>query len=220
MRYVEIHTSILVPHVHLAEFDVHNVVGTRFMLMDSIVGPSLDEVWDRLTPKGHEQAIRQLCGFQSELLKLEFPAIGSLLDEHGTLGPLSRSCMYPSLLGLDCGPFKTTKEYLLANVSAEPKLIQETPENWREQRKDLQNLSGGLDDTSLEDAHEWLRLLYEGVQGLRDDILDLPESPFVLFHDDFFSGRMWSFRLKIQPSWWEFWIGKVREWLLYGTTTA
>ncbi len=70
-------------------------------------------------------------------------------------------------------------------MSAELKLVQENPDNWREQRKETANLSGGLEDTSIEDGREWLRLLYEGIRGLRDDILDPPESPFVLFHDDF-----------------------------------
>lgn len=116
---------------------------------------------------------------------MEFPAIGSLLDDQDTLGPLSRSCSYPSLLSLDCGPFKTTKEYLLANVSAELKLVQENPENWRKQRNETANLSGGLEDTLIEDAREWLRLLHEGIRGLRNDLLDPPENPFVFFHDDF-----------------------------------
>ncbi|PBK92635.1 hypothetical protein ARMGADRAFT_1165711 [Armillaria gallica] len=175
MRYIETQTSIPIPHIHLVEYDAQNSVGTRFMLMDKIAGSTLNEVWDAFTPEEREQVVRQLVGFQAELLKLEFPAIGSLLDDQGTLGPLSRSCSYPSLLSLDCGPFKTTKD------SGVP----ENPENWQKQRKETANLSGGLEDTPIEDAREWLRLLHEGIRGLRDDILDKPESPFVLFHDDF-----------------------------------
>ncbi len=36
MRYVETHTSIPISHVHIAEYDAQNSVGTRFMLMDKV----------------------------------------------------------------------------------------------------------------------------------------------------------------------------------------
>ncbi|KAK0241082.1 kinase-like domain-containing protein [Armillaria nabsnona] len=112
MRYVETHTSIRIPRVHLAEFDSANAVGTRFMLMDRIVGSSLGKVWPTLQPEGHETVVRQLAGFQAELLKLEFPVLGSMSEDRKALTA-------------------------------------------------------------------------EGVKGLQDDILDPPDNPYVLFHDDF-----------------------------------
>ncbi len=36
MRYVETHTSIPIPHIHLVEYDAQNCVGTRFILMDKV----------------------------------------------------------------------------------------------------------------------------------------------------------------------------------------
>ncbi|SJK98174.1 uncharacterized protein ARMOST_01435 [Armillaria ostoyae] len=184
MRYVEAHTSIPIPHIHLAEFDSTNAVGTRFMLMDRIVGSSLGKVWHTLQPEGRETVVRQLAGFQAELLKLEFPVLGSIIDEQGTVGPLSRSCTRPPLLGLECGPFKSTKDYMLANIYAELKLVQERHQE-QKQSEDRKALTGGLGDASLEDAQKWLSLLAEGVKGLQDGVLDPPDNPYILFHDDF-----------------------------------
>ncbi|PBK58812.1 hypothetical protein ARMSODRAFT_1027935 [Armillaria solidipes] len=155
MRYVEAHTSIPIPHIHLAEFDSTNAVRTRFMLMDR--------------PEGRETV---------------FPVLGSFIYEQGTVGPLSRSCTRPPLLGLDCGPFKSTKDYILANIYAEMKLVQERHQE-QKQSEDRKALTGGLGDASLEDEQKWLSLLAEGVKGLQDDALDPPHNPYVLFHDDF-----------------------------------
>lgn len=73
---------------------------------------------------------------------------------------------------------------MLANVYAELKFVQERPQDWQKQRE-VGKYCGGLEDTSLEDAQNWLSLLAEGISGLQDDILDPPDNPYVLFHDDF-----------------------------------
>ncbi|KAK0196025.1 hypothetical protein F5146DRAFT_1133491 [Armillaria mellea] len=52
-------------------------------------------------PEDHKKVVCRLSEFQAELLKLEFPGIGSLLDEQGTVGPLSRPCIRPPLLSFD-----------------------------------------------------------------------------------------------------------------------
>ncbi|PBK88458.1 hypothetical protein ARMGADRAFT_1015922 [Armillaria gallica] len=154
MRYVETHTSTPIPRVHLAEFDSTNAVGTRFMLMDRIVGSSLGKVWPTLQPEGRETVVRQLAGsFQAELLKLEFPVLGSVVDEQGIVGSLSCSCTHPPLLGLKCGPFKSTKDYMLANIYAELKLVQERYKE-KKQCEDRKALTDCLGDTSLQDTQK------------------------------------------------------------------
>ncbi|KAJ6622648.1 kinase-like domain-containing protein [Mycena sp. CBHHK59/15] len=190
LRYVKKKTTIPVPEVYHAVSDSENPVGARYILMERLSGQTLTAPWNTFTSDQRRNMIASLANFQAQLLELEFPAIGCLVDEQGTVGPLGLSCTYPFVLRDDCGPFKSSKDFLLAHVNAELDLLTNHVDEWTEKRQFWANLNGGFEDLPREYAIQWFQLLLDGISALPFELLDPPENAFVLYHDDFNSGNI------------------------------
>ncbi|KAJ7689800.1 kinase-like domain-containing protein [Mycena rosella] len=191
LRYVKKKTTIPVPEVYHAIPTADNPVGARYMLMQKVPGQVLLSQWTQLSVEGRQKVITQLADFQAQLLSLEFPTIGCLIDENGTVGPLGLSCTYPfALRNTNRGPFSSSKDFLLAHVNAELDLLTNHAADWTERRTTWAACNGGFDDLPATYAIQWFRLLLDGITALPSDLLDPPESPFVLFHDDFNEGNV------------------------------
>ncbi|KAJ7084643.1 kinase-like domain-containing protein [Mycena belliarum] len=191
LKYVRKHTTIPVPEVYHAVSTADNPVGARYMIMQRIPGRPLISQWMRFSAEERRRVVEQLADFQAQLLTLEFPTIGCLTDADGTVGPLGLSCSYPfSLRNANRGPFASSREFLLAHVQAELDLLTNRPADWTEQRQTWAACNGGFEDIPATYAIEWFKLLLDGITALPSDLIDPPESPFVLFHDDFNEGNI------------------------------
>lgn len=130
-----------------------------------------------------KDVVRQVAGIQAQLLQIRFPTIGSIIDEHGTVGPLGLSATYPfNLRDPHRGPFASSKEFLEAHVRCELSLIAD-PNQWALQRARWQNLNGGTDDMPLAYALRWFSLLLSAILALPSEVFEPPH--FSLSHDDF-----------------------------------
>ncbi|KAF7340433.1 Altered inheritance of mitochondria protein 9, mitochondrial [Mycena venus] len=184
LAFVKQHTSIPVPEVYHVEPNARNPVGARYMLMERIVGHPLGTTWNTMSPQQRQQVVTQLAGMEAELLSTRFPAIGSLIDGKGTLGPLGISATYPFALRDPLrGPFTSSKDFLVAHIRCELSLLKETPQDWVRQRAQWSNLNGGVDDIPASYATQWFQLLLDGILSLAPD--DFEPQDFALFHDDF-----------------------------------
>ncbi|KAJ7675120.1 hypothetical protein B0H17DRAFT_1334771 [Mycena rosella] len=164
LRYVQKNTTIPVPEVYHAVSTTDNPVGARYMLMQRIPGQLLLSQWTHSSAEGRRKVITQLADFQAQLLTLKLPKIGCLVDENGTVGPL---------------------DFLLAHVNAELDLLANRAVDWIKQRTTWAACNGGFDDLPAKYATQWFQLLLNGIMALPADLLGPPESPLVLFHDDF-----------------------------------
>ncbi|KAJ7490835.1 kinase-like domain-containing protein [Mycena latifolia] len=192
LRYVKKNTTIPVPEVYHAVSTADNPVGARYMLMQRIPGQLLISHWMQFSAEERRKVVAQLADFQAQLLQLEFPTIGCLVDENGTVGPLGLSCTYPFALrnSTDRGPFSSSRDFLLAYVRAELDLLTRRLAYWTEQRRTWSACNGGFDDLPASYAVEWFQLLLDGITALPADLLDPPDCAFVLFHDDFNEGNI------------------------------
>ncbi|CAK5263958.1 unnamed protein product [Mycena citricolor] len=154
MAYVRQNTSIPVPKLHYYDPDPHNAVGARYMIMDVVPGPRLSFVWDDLPPESRRSLVSQTGKLEKQLLDTRFPAIGSLVDEHGVLGELC--CQYGNpnpLLPEHRGPFSSSRDYLLAHARSSLQAYTD-------------RAAAGADVAFCNYAIRWLGLATEGISAL------------------------------------------------------
>ncbi|KAJ7693741.1 kinase-like domain-containing protein [Mycena olivaceomarginata] len=183
LEFVKKHTSIPVPGLYHSESDINNALGTRYTIMQRITGESLGTCWSSMSPEQRKDVVRQLAGIQAQLLQLPFPTIGSIIDGHGTVGPLGLSSTYPfNLRDPHRGPFASSKQFLEAHVRCELSLISDRNQ-WTLQRTHWHNINGGMDDMPATYAIRWFSLLLAAILALPSEEFDHPH--FSLCHDDF-----------------------------------
>ena len=130
ISFIRSHTSIPIPEVFALELTSDNPVRVPYHLESFIEGRPLSERWmDQLL--GNESArmkvLEDLAGFMSQLHTLHFDSIGSLAFGGDGVFPhveamVKMKSSYENLLNGDdvwgtaslCGPFKSTRDYLLA----------------------------------------------------------------------------------------------------------
>ena len=113
MRYVKEHSDIPVPGIFYSDLDPSNAVGAPYVLMETLHGKPLIEIWDNLNLDHKKSVITQIAGVLGQLARLNFDEIGSLQDEE--IGPLH--LMYWE--GDPRGPFKTAEDFLLSFVNSD-----------------------------------------------------------------------------------------------------
>jgi hypothetical protein len=74
-------------------------------------------------PGGAGKTCNQIATFESRLHENGLDSIGVLIDENGTVGPLGSSCTGMHVLPDNRGPFKSSKELLLASIYIELSLV-------------------------------------------------------------------------------------------------
>ncbi|KAM5448395.1 Phosphotransferase enzyme [Microsporum audouinii] len=118
-------------------------VGAEYIVMEKAAGTSLKEIWPRLTSEEKTDIVLAIVNFDVKLLNNPLQGIGSLYYpediptgtkhlpafENGrwVLGPITDRRFFDDLKGellLDRGPWKTTKEYIVAVCHREMKAIQ------------------------------------------------------------------------------------------------
>lgn len=124
MRYVEQHTTIPVPKVHLLEANHNNDVGMQYMIMERMPGVHLYKIWDELSLEHQISLIGDIAKVLKQLAGLEFPNIGMLDSEFC----VRSFCALPKIsvqeptetgarpVNIGLGPFSSTVEFLEAFV--------------------------------------------------------------------------------------------------------
>ncbi|KAJ7253748.1 hypothetical protein B0H12DRAFT_1116484 [Mycena haematopus] len=188
LAYVRKHTSIPVPQVYHAEIDTDNALGTRYTIVERMVGVNLDQLWDTMGAKEREALARELGLLEAKMLQTRFPKIGCIIDRDGGVGPMAPSCTYDfTLRPPHCGPFTSSKALLEAHVRSELARMDE-PETWIAARRSVSSVNGGTEDLPLRYAVQWFSLLLAGVLDMQGT--ELTATDFTLCHDDFNLGNM------------------------------
>ncbi|KAJ7253751.1 hypothetical protein B0H12DRAFT_579186 [Mycena haematopus] len=188
LAYVRKHTSIPVPQVYHAEIDTNNALGTRYTIVERMVGVSLVQLWHTTGPKEREALARELGLLEAKLLQTRFPKIGCIIDGDGGVGPMAPSCIYDfTLRAPHRGPFTSSKALLEAHVRSELARMDE-PETWIAARRRVSSVNGGTEDLPLRYTVQWFSLLLAGVLDMQG--AELAAANFTLCHDDFNLGNI------------------------------
>ncbi|KAJ7174465.1 kinase-like domain-containing protein [Mycena filopes] len=183
LRFLKAHApSIPVPDVYAWDGDDANPVGAPYMLMERISGVLYK---GRCDAAGRAHIAAQVAAYETELRNLPLSSIGCLVDAAGTVGPLVRTCAF-GLMPNDRGPFKTSKEFLLACVGIQLDLLA-VGDDWTAERTACSDFNGGAGALSREYAARWFSLLRDAIAALPDDP---PATTFRLAHTDFNQGNM------------------------------
>jgi hypothetical protein len=122
VQYIIHNTSIPVPQIYGFDVSCENELGRPYVFMEKAYGQPLsgymDGSWDQY-PDGLERIVRKWGEYAIELATLRFDSIGSLFRRNDSEHEV-RELITPYHLNLDsnpnvnCGPFKSTVDYLLA----------------------------------------------------------------------------------------------------------
>ncbi|KAJ7261744.1 kinase-like domain-containing protein [Mycena haematopus] len=186
LRFVKTQTSIPVPELYHWDADEANPVGAPYMLMERVSGVFLPRAY-KITTAGLTKLVTQIANFEAEVYYHPLNSIGCLVDADGTVGPLVRPCTY-GLVPNDRGPFKSSKQYLLACVGSELDEVRAT-KKWIAQRTKISSFNGGVDALSADYAERWFQLLHQAITTLPDELPSCPDV-FRLVHTDFQSGNL------------------------------
>ena len=141
-----------------------------------------------MTPARWRKLVAQVAGFEVELYDNPLPSIGSLVDANGTVGPLVRSCTTSLLPAKDRGPYKSSKQYMLAYVDIELDDLKATDE-WTAGRTSCSQFNGGAESLPAEYAIQWFQLLRDAIMKLPEELPTCPPV-FRLVHCDFTAGNL------------------------------
>ncbi|KAJ7512258.1 hypothetical protein B0H11DRAFT_2214061 [Mycena galericulata] len=180
-------TSIPAPELYIWDSDKTNPVGAPYMLMQRLSGFLFGPIIPQITAAGRTKLATQVARYEVELYDNHLSSIGCLIDAAGTVGPLVPTCT-GGLVPNERGPFKSSKEFLLACVALELDLVTATDE-WTAKRTAFSNSNGGVDALSAEYAERWFQLLHEAIMGLPEELPTLPPV-FRLVHTDFNEGNL------------------------------
>ncbi|KAJ7261750.1 hypothetical protein B0H12DRAFT_1272323 [Mycena haematopus] len=186
MRFVKSQTSIPVPELYHWDANEANSGGAAYMLMERISGVFLPRAHE-ITAAGLTKLVTQIASFEVEVYDHPLNSIGCLINADGTVGPLVRPCTY-GLVPNDKGPFKSSKQFLLACVGRELDEVR-TTEKWIAQRTKISSFNGGVDALSADYAERWFQLLHQAITTLPDELPSCPEV-FRLVHTDFQSSNL------------------------------
>ncbi|KAJ7247354.1 hypothetical protein C8J57DRAFT_1359563 [Mycena rebaudengoi] len=175
--------SIPVPQLHYWDGDESHPVGAAYMLMQRVSGVLLGR---GITAAAVTRLVTQIANFEVDLYDNPLNAIGSLINVNGTVGPLVRPCTV-GLVPNDRGPYKSSKQFLLACVAHELDEVRAT-EEWTAQRTEFSAFNSGVDALSAEYAERWFQLLHGAIQSLPEELPMYPDV-FRLVHTDFKDGN-------------------------------
>lgn len=86
MEYIAANSDVPVPRVYFHDFNAHNRVGARFMLVERFPGSPLYEFWDELSLDHKICVVSDMERILARLSRLKFDQIGSIHDD-GNVGP-------------------------------------------------------------------------------------------------------------------------------------
>ncbi|KAF7370423.1 Phosphotransferase family protein [Mycena sanguinolenta] len=194
LRFIKSKTSIPVPQLYHWDSDPTNPIGTRYMLMQRIPAPVLAHVMKDISYAGWRKIVIQIAHYETQLLGNPLSSIGALFDEHGTVGRLIPTCTAPFLLRQDRGPFRCSKDFLLASVDSQLDLIINHRVQWTAWRAHWSELNGGVESIPAEYAVRWFELLRDAICNMPDELhLQFPQLPATVFrlaHTDFNEGNL------------------------------
>ncbi|KAJ6532798.1 hypothetical protein B0H10DRAFT_172850 [Mycena sp. CBHHK59/15] len=187
LRFLKAKTSIPVPSLYDWDDDGANPVGVPYMLMQRLSGRLFGPIIPQITAAGRMKLATQVARYEVELYDNSLSSIGCLVDADGTVGPLVPTCT-GGLIPNDRGPFKSSKQFLLACVALELDLVKATDE-WTAKRTTCSTINGGVGALSAEYAQRWFQLLHGAIMRLPEE---LPSTPcvFRLVHTDFNEGNL------------------------------
>ncbi|KAJ7789401.1 hypothetical protein B0H14DRAFT_2944742 [Mycena olivaceomarginata] len=177
LRFVKEKTSIPVPQLYHWDCDPTNPVGTRYMLMQRISAPLLQHVW------------RDIAKYEAELLDNPLPSVGILVDERSTVGRLGPTCTALFSLRSNRGPFRCSKDFLLALADTQLDLVARNTAQWTTWRSNWSIVNGGVQSLPTHYAAQWFQLLRDAISKLPDE-LRFPPPVFRLAHTDFNEGNL------------------------------
>ncbi|KAF9920810.1 Phosphotransferase enzyme [Linnemannia zychae] len=126
MKFIAERTSVRVPEVYAWDSDPDNIIGAEYILMEKMPGTPLKENWTNMTFDEKKHIVSQIIDIMLQLFNTTFDNIGSLyIAENGTayeVGPVVCDLVFDgkrSNMGLDCGPWKSTEQYLMALILSE-----------------------------------------------------------------------------------------------------
>ncbi|KAJ7458696.1 hypothetical protein B0H11DRAFT_2061384 [Mycena galericulata] len=186
LRFLRAKTSIPVPELHHWDAD-QTTVGAAYMLMQRVSGVLLGPIVRDITVAGLTKLVTQVASFEVELYDNPLSSIGSLVEENGTVGPLIRPCTW-GLVPNDRGPFKSSKQFLLACVARELDEVR-AGEEWTTKRSQCSEFNGGVGGLSVEYAERWFQLLHGAIMSLPEELRTYPDV-FRLVHTDFNEGNL------------------------------
>ncbi|KAJ6628261.1 hypothetical protein B0H10DRAFT_210801 [Mycena sp. CBHHK59/15] len=147
-----------------------------------------------ISPAGWRKIVTQIARYETQLLDNPLPSIGALFDEHGTVGQLGPTCTAPFVLRQDRGPFRCSKDFLLASVDSQLDLINNRHAQWTAWRANWSELNGGVESIPAEYAARWFQLLRDAIYNMPDELhLQFPQLPATVFrlaHTDFNEGNL------------------------------
>ncbi|KAJ6607234.1 hypothetical protein B0H10DRAFT_2228149 [Mycena sp. CBHHK59/15] len=181
LRFLKTKTSIPVPKVYYCDPDETNPVGTRYMLMERMSGVLLTHIIPELTAVGRQTVLTQLAKYEVELYDTPLASIGMLIHENGTVGPVGPSCTGLEVVPSNRGPFRSSKQLLLACVDTELDLVRTA--DWTNLRGGgVSSFNGGVEGLPAEYAKQWFLLLHGAIETLPDELRFPPV--FRLAHTD------------------------------------
>ncbi|RIB15697.1 kinase-like domain-containing protein [Gigaspora rosea] len=124
MEYIRLNTHIPVPKVYYWNSSVNNPVGKEYILMEYLPVIRLCDIWSNLSIKKKKLFLLKIIDIQLALKKLMFSKIGSIFfdgkNDQFKIGQVIESIFFTgeraTLPTIKRGPFKTTKEYILAVI--------------------------------------------------------------------------------------------------------
>ncbi|CAG8766636.1 10974_t:CDS:1, partial [Racocetra persica] len=124
IEYIRLNTHISVPKVYYWNSSVNNLVGTEYILIEYLPSIRLCEIWSNLSIKKKKLFLLKIIDIQLVLKKLMFSKIGSIFfdskNDQFKIGQVIESIFFTgeraTLPTMEWGPFKTTKEYILAVI--------------------------------------------------------------------------------------------------------
>jgi aminoglycoside phosphotransferase (APT) family kinase protein len=169
--------EIPVPHVYAWNDDPEN----PYIAMEYIEGKPLCETWRSFSEDDKESVAKQLATINIKMLEIHSYGIGGLDPITNELAPPVEGCKlfkgrnkFHSREFYDIGPYKTTREYVLAYYDKEIVYHSQAPDS------DIE--SELFEETSLPEFLEFLRTSRERIEA---DVFKFQEDePFVLIHGD------------------------------------
>jgi len=117
--------DIPVPLVFAFSSEVDPVLGCRWIAQEWITGRRADQVWPELDTQNRLALIRELAGVVARLQQLNYEAIGGLVTSE------SKQLVGP-FFDLQAGPFPRIKEWLLCQMAAKQKNLDDLFEDFPE----------------------------------------------------------------------------------------
>ncbi|KAG9234943.1 kinase-like domain-containing protein [Amylocarpus encephaloides] len=90
MTYIRSVTKIPVPKILDWSDDGNNPIGTEYIIMEHVPGVQLHDKWPSMTPRQHMLCVQKVASMVTEMVKLPFPAYGSLYFADAPIDPKTK----------------------------------------------------------------------------------------------------------------------------------